>query len=694
MKYNFHFSRLHIIRLNFDTRKMLRPLFTIYLFCSFYHQLSSQVFTEIDIEGGQGVYNGESEWIDFDGDNDLDIIISGQSGTNELYTIIYRNNGGEQFEQFTTLQSHSETGLEIINSNNDEYPDILLLGRAIGGSNQSIYINGITNLTPLDFITGFEGTSSYSSVVAGDWNNDMKGDFLISGIEEYSGGQPILGTKLYTKTRANNYTASTPIDNGFYLSNAKFFDLENDGDLDLIISGNAGVFPYQRTELYINENSAFNLSSNNLVPLQNSSIDVGDFNNDGYLDVVITGLNENLEDTTLLYKNVNGELISIRIDELNNRKSGSMNWGDYDNDGDLDILFNGDFGIMINQGNDQFTSLVEVNFQNLSFGSARWGDYDNDGDLDILATGTNDLGEPKLKIYRNETEKSNTPPSKPTNLIATSNLEKNGVEFSWSGSTDNETPDIALNYNLHVIDAESNVILSSFADIDNGSLNKIGIGNMGSNTQWEFQELNKGEYKAIVQSIDGGFLPSEFSEAVVFFIGLPDAPTDVEAEYFTGGVQIKWDDNANNEEFFIIERKREIDNSFIKIDSVASNSTVFIDEDVLESTVVYRVYSSNPLGSSDYSQEVQVNILSSQDNLGAKVFPTVFNDHIIIEIPNVSIVEKQISIFDQSGQKIPFKINTRKNGSVELNILVNEPKLIFLNLNINGIKSTYKLMKE
>ncbi|MBK8552308.1 MAG: VCBS repeat-containing protein [Ignavibacteria bacterium] len=71
---------------------------------------------------------------------------------------------------------------------------------------------------------------------------------------------------------------------------------------------------------------------------------------------------------------------------------GSAAWGDNDNDGDLDILSNGHDGLNVNSivyRNDS-GSFVNINagLSPAGYGSAvAWGDYDNDGDLDILLSG-------------------------------------------------------------------------------------------------------------------------------------------------------------------------------------------------------------------------------------------------------------------------------------------------------------------
>ena len=68
-------------------------------------------------------------------------------------------------------------------------------------------------------------------------------------------------------------------------------------------------------------------------------------------------------------------------------------WGDYDNDGDLDILLAGrtNTGSRVSRvyRNDAgiFTDIA-AGLTGVDNASVAWGDYDNDGDLDILLTGS------------------------------------------------------------------------------------------------------------------------------------------------------------------------------------------------------------------------------------------------------------------------------------------------------------------
>lgn len=114
-------------------------------------------------------------------------------------------------------------------------------------------------------------------------------------------------------------------------------------------------------------------------------------------------------------------------------------WGDYDNDGDPDIAAafggNGDYTNRVyrNDGNGSFT-LVWTSTHTEDTQSAAWGDYDNDGDLDLAFGNEDGLTEPNVRLYRNDGADTFTPvwASTETDL----NRELNWGDFDNDGDLD------------------------------------------------------------------------------------------------------------------------------------------------------------------------------------------------------------------------------------------------------------------
>lgn len=139
----------------------------------------------------------------------------------------------------------------------------------------------------------------------------------------------------------------------------------------------------------------------------------GDYDNDGWLDLYVTG---NLGPSKLFRNNGDGTFSLSPLNEqvaLPNVKTGGAVWADYDNDGwqDLYVLAHGPNVLLRNDGGEGFSDVTATaGVGDAAKGStATWGDYDNDGFLDLYVTSWScapecdpiDLTLAEDRLYRN-----------------------------------------------------------------------------------------------------------------------------------------------------------------------------------------------------------------------------------------------------------------------------------------------------
>ena len=132
----------------------------------------------------------------------------------------------------------------------------------------------------------------------------------------------------------------------------------------------------------------------------------GDYDGDGDPDLYVTNSGTSLSSANSLYRN-EGDGTFVEIGESAGVDDAESDWGavwgDYDDDGDLDLYVarqDGANRLYRNEGNGTFTDVgAEAGVNDDGFGrSPAWGDYDRDGDLDLFL---GNAGSPD-RLYRNE----------------------------------------------------------------------------------------------------------------------------------------------------------------------------------------------------------------------------------------------------------------------------------------------------
>ena len=237
----------------------------------------------------------------------------------------------------------------------------------------------------------------------GDVNNDGLMDFYIGGAKNSAG-------KLFLNIGQNKYKSSNADlfekDKQSEDSQVVFFDVDNDGDLDLYVS--SGGVEYSSSSyalfdrLYINDGFGEYARSSQLLPTSNpestSVVIPNDFDKDGDIDLFVgirlkpgsIGVPQNgyiLENNGKgEYKDVTLELAPemIELGMITDAK-----WADFDNDDDYDLIIVGEWmGIkLFENDNSNFTEISkDVGLKNTSgwWNRIVSSDIDNDGDIDFI----------------------------------------------------------------------------------------------------------------------------------------------------------------------------------------------------------------------------------------------------------------------------------------------------------------------
>jgi hypothetical protein len=187
-------------------------------------------------------------------------------------------------------------------------------------------------------------------------------------------------------------TAIASDNSGNYAS--EWTDIDGDGDLDLYIAKcriNVNDFsdPRRINALFINENGEFREAAEEYgiaVGAQSWTANFGDIDNDGDMDMFIT----NHDFRSQLFENINNDTF-VEINYLENGMSlksyaFQSAFTDFDNDGWLDIIIAGQEGFILQNKGDKTFIRLDNPFGFEDIASFALGDINNDGFTDVLSS--------------------------------------------------------------------------------------------------------------------------------------------------------------------------------------------------------------------------------------------------------------------------------------------------------------------
>ncbi len=369
-----------------------------------------------DIFGGG--FSNSISWADYNNDGFQDIFISnGHNSAPHNFNYLYKNNGDGTFDSVATgsiVTDEFVSGGSTWGDYDDDGDLDLFVAEiyrvASGLPYKTIYSlyenNGDGTFTRSDSHGDLtvETEECGAGAAWGDFNNDGYIDLALSNQRIFF--QPLKQfNSLYLNNQDGTFTKQSNLmtDQKTHQSGLAWNDYDQDGDMDLAIAAGR-EFPDIYTWLFINNgpDSSFNFDTLSISEKKDSKgISWGDYDNDGDMDMFVTINGVDLDagpkaQANELYRNDNGVLNLVTINGLttDTAYTYASAWGDYDNDGDLDIFIGNSGGqgspdksyIYENNGDGTFSQLTNTILSDSGtyVHAAAWADYDRDGDIDLM----------------------------------------------------------------------------------------------------------------------------------------------------------------------------------------------------------------------------------------------------------------------------------------------------------------------
>lgn len=498
-------------------RRALTIITTFFLTTSLFAQ--TYTYTYHPITDLPQLINSTAAWGDYNNDGYPDCLIAGTASNGNPVTELFRNNGDGSFSRYSSFTPVAHASIVWGDVNGDNYLDFHLIG--LTATNQRVselYINQ-GNETFVLHATSLKGVAYGASAFA-DFDQDGDLDLLYTGADVVN--------QNVTHYYENQDSLFAEVDSnipGFIYGSLDVADYNHDGYPDLLLAGrlNDGK---RATHVYRNEGQAtFTLLSTVLPPLSFGEAAWGDYNHDGYADIALSGTTDGGEAMSKVYQNNQNEVFTDAVAGLKAFSSSSLAWLDYDNDGYLDLFISGlaeasggnaGNALYRNDHDGSFSLISSTDLLAVYNGDINIIDYDRDGNLDVFITGENNRGG-EGHLHTNNLTTPNASPSTPEDLLAFPS--EDSIQLRWNPATDAETPDAGIAYHLYIGTAPNQSdVVPAHALFNDGTRTVVGSGNVGYETAIMLRNVPEDRYYWAVQSLDASSRSSAFSAVQSFDI--------------------------------------------------------------------------------------------------------------------------------------------------------------------------------
>lgn len=341
-------------------------------------------------------YSTHVEAADYDGDGDIDLYVGSYDPATSSYKHYLFNNDMGRFTDVSVKAGINHTGKEssalFADYDNDGFLDLFIMkegGDILYRNTGKGTFENLTDKAKVGCKTG--GTKALF------FDADQDGDL---DLFEMTANSNLLFRNNGDGTFEEQSDKMGLKSNKYASIDAAFGDFDEDGDLDLfVVNQNAGNILYsnQRQGIFRDVTEKSGLKSQG----GTSAVAVGDYNNDGFLDLFIAskngenfGLYRNRRDGSFEKVKASKEMFSA----LQHVKAYDAKFFDFDNDGYLDLIIAGEStekdgrGLLLyhNDGKGNFTDASALLPPDIKSGrQITLFDYNDDGDIDMLVARLN-----------------------------------------------------------------------------------------------------------------------------------------------------------------------------------------------------------------------------------------------------------------------------------------------------------------
>ncbi len=333
---------------------------------------------------------------DLDGDLDIDFVLTGNNQTQ-----IFFNNGAASFTPSSQIDNGQSAGdLELVDLDGDGDSDVVMSGLFQSGIyerfDNAVYINDGSGSFSKNELNNLLGVNNAANTLA-DIDNDGDLDLFITGSSNNSNSgsnfvdnQAILylndGNGAFTEDSRQTFT---PVSSR--AQSIVFADFNEDGWMDLLVGGQTDGLT-ANTTLYLNDQTGVLVATaTTIASVFNPAVDVADVNGDNHLDVLIAGGNSSSQ-STKLYLNDGAATFSESSEAFPGLADGTANFADLDGNGTQDIILSGSdatraIKVYMNNGSGNFTENTSTSFTGVDDSMIAIEDIDGDNDMDFYITG-------------------------------------------------------------------------------------------------------------------------------------------------------------------------------------------------------------------------------------------------------------------------------------------------------------------